>query len=66
MAITIDVPQGEAALEEFIRFHGRVYSQHTAHWPAPIDLQLPPAKKRAQAIDARPSAVALVLFAFNF
>jgi GNAT superfamily N-acetyltransferase len=41
MAITIDAPQGEAALEEFIRFHDSVYSQHTAYWPAPVDLQLP-------------------------
>jgi len=41
MAITIDVPQGEQALREFVRFHDRVYTARSAHWPAPLELQLP-------------------------
>ena len=41
MAITIEVPQGEQALREFVLFHDRVYSSRSAHWPAVLELQLP-------------------------
>jgi GNAT superfamily N-acetyltransferase len=41
MAITIDVPQGEHALREFVLFHDRVYTSRTARWAAPLELQLP-------------------------
>jgi GNAT superfamily N-acetyltransferase len=39
--MTVEVPQGTRALEEFVRFHDRVYATRSARWLAPVDLLLP-------------------------
>ena len=41
MSITIEIPKGADALEQFVAFHDRVYASRSARWPAPIPLQLP-------------------------
>jgi hypothetical protein len=41
MALRIDVPAGTAAIEEFVRFHDRVYADRGAFWPAFPGLEVP-------------------------
>jgi GNAT superfamily N-acetyltransferase len=40
--MTIEIPEGEAALTEFILFRDRVYEARSARWPALTPLELPP------------------------
>jgi hypothetical protein len=40
--VTIEIPEGEAALTEFIQFRDRVYESRGARWPALVPLELPP------------------------
>jgi hypothetical protein len=39
--MTIEFPEGESALTEFILFRDRVYASRAAHWPALVALELP-------------------------
>jgi GNAT superfamily N-acetyltransferase len=41
MNITIDTPQGNQALKEFVLFYDQVYEYRDARWTAPLELQLP-------------------------
>ncbi len=37
----VEVPQGTEAIEEFVRFHDRVYADRGAFWPAFVPLEAP-------------------------
>src|SRR4030095_13931449 len=37
----VEVPDGTAAIEEFVRFHDRVYADRGAFWPAFLELEAP-------------------------
>jgi len=41
MTLRVEVPRGHEALEQFVRFHDRVYAAREARWLAPVELQLP-------------------------
>ncbi|HEY2931546.1 MAG TPA: hypothetical protein VGK99_07345 [Acidobacteriota bacterium] len=41
MAIKVAVPEGKAALTEFIQFYDQVYAYRDARWPAALEVQLP-------------------------
>jgi hypothetical protein len=41
MPITIEVPQGEAALTEFIQFADRINSKRSAWWPSVVPMSMP-------------------------
>ena len=41
MAMTIDVPEGDQALTEFVRFHDTVYADRQIRWPALLAFQQP-------------------------
>jgi GNAT superfamily N-acetyltransferase len=41
VAIRVEVPEGEDALTEFVRFHDDVYADRGARWPALVPFQLP-------------------------
>ena len=41
MSIKVEVPQGGLELNEFLRFHDRVYEYRSARWPAALQLQMP-------------------------
>jgi GNAT superfamily N-acetyltransferase len=41
MGIKIEIPEGDKALTEFVRFHDQVYDYRDARWPAALESQLP-------------------------
>lgn len=41
MDVKIEIPQGNEALTEFVRFYDQVYDYRDARWGAPLELQLP-------------------------
>lgn len=41
MAVRVETPDGTAAIEQFIRFHDRVYADRGAFWPAFLALEAP-------------------------
>jgi GNAT superfamily N-acetyltransferase len=41
MSLTIDIAEGRQAVDEFIRFHDRVYAGRDIRWPAAVPFQTP-------------------------
>jgi GNAT superfamily N-acetyltransferase len=41
MGVKIEIPQGNAALTEFVQFYDQVYDYRDARWPAPLEFLLP-------------------------
>jgi RimJ/RimL family protein N-acetyltransferase len=41
MSFRVEVPEDSAAIEDFVRFHDRVYAGRSAFWPAFVPLEAP-------------------------